>query len=796
MNLASRAERTTPTLGLGALAEASAWRREVRSTTDCPLPREPLGHTWRRKDMNMNVGPMNLNMGVNMGLAMGMGSMDMDSSHLSSSSMAMDSFTSLLQTAAPTSMMPSISNPMTPAGHGQPTMAMTQSTFAVPSQSAHARNPKHEVPDVASLVVNENRSDYTRPLHDIERRLLALVDEKMCVTESDNVTPFLKIFSRAKTEAEQALVLIVLRATAAASASDIATPFMSAFEKAGGLKLARKWLENAVEWGYPDLLVLLLGVLKTLPLNLASITDARINEPIVKLRKTAREERVKRAAQDLLKFWRNKFTEKKETKQPEKKPVAPTAPTTASSSERKGTTTTTKISVSASKLDNVARDAKPLKRRPTKRIGSGSSSSKTGGDLIGNLLQRKKEAEKKAKREASASKDNGSEGSAVAQSQMASKEEDISIQLPTIQSFHAASSSSSKKIRWADEEGKELVKVKLIESWRDMIHHSSHGESFKDAKLREHAEEKNAMRSQKEQEHFSISLAHEWHTPALVNLSEALSTRRNPIETSEVGAQTARTRKEMEYVVLDGEQPAQSPKEWARTGEPHRGPPAQIPLADVTTQDTSPGTSAQPNHVNGETEEEAALREALGPLAKSTIALLMENEDVLPQVYDEAHRNGNRIGDARVLEIIAQRNQARQYGGYNYAPYNAMAPPPPPPGYGGGYDPYNSAPRGPAMGAPHGYIGKRKAGGGAILADVPPHKRLMMKGPSAQPCMYFASGGGCKHGNACQYSHELPPNRADQYNVPGMPPSNNMVRHGGNGARFGPGVHSHRGGRR
>jgi hypothetical protein len=64
----------------------------------------------------------------------------------------------------------------------------------------------------------------------------------------------------------------------------------------------KQWLEAAVTWNDSDLMVLLLEVLKRKPLQFTSTTEARINEPIDKLRKGARYEQVKRAAQELLKY--------------------------------------------------------------------------------------------------------------------------------------------------------------------------------------------------------------------------------------------------------------------------------------------------------------------------------------------------------------------------------------------------------------------------------------------------------------------------------------------------------------
>jgi hypothetical protein len=377
----------------------------------------------------------------------------------------------------------------------------------------------------------------------------------------------------------------------------------------------------------------------------------------------------------------------------------------------------------------------------------------------------------------------------------------MTIELPAIQSFKAVATTVSKKIRWADEEGKELVKVKLIESWRDMIHHSPHDEnSFKDAKLREHEAERMAMKSHKEREAFHVVLAHEWSTPALLRMPEALTARRNAVLTEEVDAQSARTRREMEFLVLDGEVPPVSPKEWTRTNEPHRGPPKEIPLLDVDAAAAASAGKA-PIAVYGEppeTDEERALREALGPLQRSTIHLLMENEHVLPAVYEEAQRNGNRIPDGRVVEIIDFHRRQGAPHQYNQPPHHHPHPPhhqqqnrnyntqPPPSsqaydtGYskygGGGAGGYNNGPPPPVAGGAgpggyeynHQYGGsqpppmhhqplKRKAPGG-FMADGPPAKRPPKRGPHGEPlqCMYFLGPGGCKHGNNCQYAHDTP----------------------------------------
>jgi len=162
--------------------------------------------------------------------------------------------------------------------------------------------------------------------------------------------------------------------------------------------------------------------------------------------------------------------------------------------------------------------------------------------------------------------------------------------LPTIKSFGAAASgsisSNTKRIRWADEAGGELEKIKLIESWRDQpsaYHHVPEG-SFKDAKLREHEDERIAMKHHKEMEQFHVVPTHEWSMPPLVKLPQNLATRRDRIKTQEISIQDDRTRREMEYLVLDGEVPPVSPKEWTRSSsEPSRNTPLLIPLSDVST---------------------------------------------------------------------------------------------------------------------------------------------------------------------------------------------------------------------
>lgn len=680
------------------------------------------------------------------------------------------------------------------------------------------------IPDVLKqLIYDPVALDDAQPVNTTEAKLATLIDDKLRLKSTGCVTKFLQTLQHAKTEANQALVLVILRATATGADDMIGEACTAAFEKCGGLKIAKKWLNEAVEWNYSDLLVLLLDVLKVLPVQLTSITEARINEPIVKLRKEAPEEKVRRAAQDLLKHWRSRFTEKEKAKT-----AGNTSPKGASSKTDSNKTSSSTPSMVTSTVPKSAAEAAvseatALKKRPIKRLerlpfGGGNaavptnSASSKSSELIGNLMQRKSAKDattSKAKKDSlpsdtnkqtpssssseSSSKPDGSTATGTGTPTSSTTTDEIAMQLPAIQSFKAVATTSTtakktKAIRWADEDGGELTKIKLIESWRDMIQYNPHQDesSFKDATLREHEAERQMMKDHKEREAFHVTMSHAWTTPALLQLPEPLANRRAPVMTAEAEAQSNRTRREMEFLVLDGEVPPVSPKEWTRTNEPHRGPPKSIPLLDADATAAAAASATQPSYgFPGETEEERALREALGPLERSTIALLMENEHMLPMIYDEAQRNGNRIADARVVEIIEyhrrqgfppphQMQMPPPSLHQRFAGSGGGGPPPPPQGfnkYGGGGGFNNSGPpphhgppvyggpgydynRPPPFGHHHGGH-KRKAPG-----DIgPPPKRMVKRGPNGAPlqCIYFTQPLGCKHGANCQYAHEMVP---------------------------------------
>lgn len=707
-------------------------------------------------------------------------------------------------------------------------------------QTVQASIPTQDLADqlVPSVLENMmNRSNTLKLMPSpTEASLLSLVDQELRVSSISNLSIFLKLLPRCKTEPEQTLGLIVLRATSTASNTNLSHACASTFEKNGGLRLARTWVDSAVTWEHNDLLVLLLEVLQTLPLQLTSITEARINEPIVKLRKHAADERVKRTAQDLLKFWRSKFTEKERASMPSSVATenkAPDITTSSSSSTTLPTKSSSSLTMQAFAKPVQPKQLKVIKKRAIKRLerlpfGGGSAVSKSS-DLIGNLMLRKsaKDAAAKttskslertdvvssdAKVEVSLSPTIHKETAAT----ISSHADPLSIPLPTIQSFKVATTSSTalsgerKRIRWADEKGKELVQVKLIESWRDLVPFDPRhdDQSFKDAKLREHANERHALLAQHHKVPPAVAIAQsrEWTTPVFIRLPQAVATRVYATTvTDEMRVQESRRRHVDEYEVLVGEMPIQSPKEWERLNEPLRGPPLEIPLCDAVETEASnppplvsapvsaPLNSAVPNHNGREAfsagrfgqnmpgytmidsnaytnrpslEADRKLREALGPLQETTVALMLDNPDVVPQVLEEAQRHGNRIPDARVYEIVEQYRR----GGRFQIPPNAGGLPAYSPygsqqqhqfgGFNAGYErqyqqhfPMQQVPPGgPFMPV------KRKADAmGSIQSGLLPESfNRPVRKRGTMPCRFFNSPMGCKNGDLCHYAHVQP----------------------------------------
>ncbi|CAK4129663.1 unnamed protein product [Aphanomyces euteiches] len=676
----------------------------------------------------------------------------------------------------------------------------------------------------------------------LEEKLLSCCDANCVLLDDASTERFLPLFQQAKTESDQAKLLFVLASTAkrADKASSVAL-----FESFGGMKIARQWLDTAISYRQTTLLHFILVTLKELPLQLASITEARINEPIVQLRKTATNEHVKRAAQDLLKHWKTTYTEK--SKEQSSSP--------------------------------------PSKSKQSSSTGPKTASS---NDLLGKLLQKKQDAK--------ASKPKDSTVTMMVQNlkkDVPSPKEVVA--LPTIARFEQvqsqpSSSGNTRRIKWADEHGAELTKVQLIESWRDLVLHNEKDDapnngsgSFNDAKLREHANEKFAFQKyslplDSHQTHsrvFSkqketktpivITPTVAWRTPPQISFPEGVTARPVEMDTNESMAQANRTRKDVEWMLLGDEVPPQNPQDWVRLPtELTLGPTAIIPLSDVQ----------EPPQPAAAIDQNVALTKALGPLEKSTISLLLENEHVLAQVYDEAQRNGSRIGDARVLEIINMhkhrngadpllshpppgfpaaknphmggppgmngaapllsnpppRGPAPGYGmpsgygggyggganngppppsaGYNPPPGYGVPPPykpppqgynaPPPAGYGYGPPP-NGAVNGGGYGGSYGYPDdtrkpfNKRPGGPLFQEGGYPPKRPAVGGPNGAPpvnsykykqvpCIYFNSPSGCGKGDACTFIHDE--DARNGMGGGGAPPSKYAPRGGGGGPPF------------
>ncbi|RHZ03287.1 hypothetical protein DYB31_014051 [Aphanomyces astaci] len=429
--------------------------------------------------------------------------------------------------------------------------------YAQMLQTFDGRVQEHEtltgVHPITGKITNKRKRDddrsTSRPTNVLDDTLFACCVGGSNVLRDDEATErFLPLFHQAKTESDQAKLLVVLAATArdpTRGGSSVAL-----FEAFGGMKIARQWLDTAVSYHQTSLLHLILVTLKALPLQLSTITDAKINEPIVQLRKTAANDHVKRAAQDLLKHWKTTFTEK-----------PPSPP-------------------------------------------SSKGKAKPATDVLGKLLLKKQEANRLI------SKPKDSFVTNMVQNQLLNKKEvmevvspTVVVALPTIARFDQVQSqptaaggggaASTRRIKWADEHGAALTKIKLIESWRDLVLHSDKEDpsspvaagSFKDAKLREHAHEKFAFLNKQKEEATSRTqpvVTVPWRTPPpAVAIPEGVTIRSSE-DTPEMLVQTNRTRKDVEWIVLGDEVPPENPEEWTpSTADLSLGPTTSIPLTDV-----------------------------------------------------------------------------------------------------------------------------------------------------------------------------------------------------------------------
>ncbi|OQR85106.1 hypothetical protein ACHHYP_12274 [Achlya hypogyna] len=600
------------------------------------------------------------------------------------------------------------------------------------------------------------------PVNDQEMTLLAICDKDCVLLDIPNATDrFMALFAIAKTEPDQAKLLHVLGETAKKAVHSASV--VEAFEAAGGMKTAKVWLESAVSFNQTTFLHLVLTVLKALPVTLASITEARINEPIVALRKSPPNDVVKRSAQELLKSWRTKFTEKAPPKESSSPPSKQTSPTAAAAAPAASTRVPTKSNTLLTNLLMKPKDNKPTKAKDM---------------TLTKMLQQKQIKDK----EAPPSGDASPVGKGLA--------------LPAIVSFgdvkttDAPAVTSSKRIRWADNHGKDLTQVRLIESWRDMVYHTEaddavpapaaaqHHDSFKDAKLREHANEKSALRNKHTERLSAVKPTMEWRSPVTIQMPPDVAGRPADHATDETTLQTNRTRKDVEWILLGTEVPPPTPHEWTRSAaDVFLGPATVIPLSDG-----SPEEPAHEEFTAAPAEPLSVVATALGSLEKTTIALLLDNEYILPQVYDEVLRSGRRITDARIREIIdlGRRGPPAQPH-YGAAPSSS---PPPQQNYRHNYstdtagrntvyDGYSGAPnKRPFEGYtdPAAYAQKRHQPAAPMYSPPPSYSPesdanfgRQAPPPSDRsrfrvvPCVHYRSARGCKNGDSCTFIHEGPP---------------------------------------
>ncbi|EQC31143.1 hypothetical protein SDRG_11072 [Saprolegnia diclina VS20] len=594
-----------------------------------------------------------------------------------------------------------------------------------------------------------------RPVNSQETTLLAICDKDCILLEGPNCIPdFMALFASAKTEPDQAKLLHVLEATAK-KGTPHAAAVVAAFESTGGMKTAKAWLEAAVAFNQTTFLHLVLTVLKALPVTLASITEARINEPIVALRKSPPNDVVKRSAQDLLKSWRTKFTEK---------PAPPAKGNSSPPSKQSSPTSAAATPVAAAPAVSA--------RVPTK-----------SNTLLTNLLMKPKETKITKAKDTTLTKMlqqkqlKDKEGVSAAASSPIGK----GLALPAIVSFgdvkttDAPAVTSKKRIRWADNHGKDLTQVKLIESWRDIVYHTEaddelapppaaapHHDSFKDAKLREHANEKHAFQHKHTERLAPIKPTMEWRTPLVIQLPHDVAGRVADHTTNETTAQAARTRKDVEWILLGNEVPPSTPHEWTRSSaDVFLGPAARIALADGSPEDHRHDVYAPVMAA-----DTATVASVLSTLEKTTVALLLDNEHVLAQVYDEVLRTRRRISDARICEIVEASRSTQGYHHHNsystesssrnpstYVEFGAKKR-----GYDGGYsEPAGYAakrhqPAAPMYSPPpSSYASETDAafGRSAPTTDRPRYRKV--------PCKHYRTPRGCKKGDGCPFVHEGAP---------------------------------------
>jgi len=169
----------------------------------------------------------------------------------------------------------------------------------------------------------------------------------------------------------------------------------------------------------------------------------------------------------------------------------------------------------------------------------------------------------------------------------------------------------------------------------------------------------------------------------------------------------------------------------------------------------------------------------------------------MPQIYNEAQRNGNRISDARVLDIINRTHGQASSRGFSVRPVPSQTLHFPishsnPAAYTTTSSLYGGYSRGKMMhqdksdreyrntlpinqsnstlkrqaaqilgSSLHAPASKRLNNtGSGVLGGVGSALTMKLPNTANQPCIFFSSPSGCRHGASCGYSHDTVKNGA------------------------------------
>lgn len=357
----------------------------------------------------------------------------------------------------------------------------------------------------------------------------------------------------------------------------------SEFEHLKLLKLSKNWLNDALVYHQDEVCWTLLDTLKYIEMTKDNLVASQLSALVKKIKKESNNSKVKKRAGTLYDHWKDRF-------KPRPQAVAP----------------------------------------PPK------SKSK---DVLGTLLQAKAPPKPKAPRSTPLSISTVLPPTVTAPIEMPA--------LPAIQSFNSAQQSTKRRIRWADDHGAELVKVKLIESRRELselsrMAHSQEG--FADAKRRELAGERLNVENERKEVVEKKKSQIRGLRPNVKWIRAPLVAQRDPgmvagaIETEEVRIESDRIRDQLAFQVLEHEQPPLTPIEWHHAHSVVLSAVPEIPLKIVG-------------------EEEMEIPKWLWAVDRNLINELQSQPDILRKVYQLSHRQ--RVDNAIVESFL--RSKKRPY---------------------------------------------------------------------------------------------------------------------------------------